>query len=191
MFIDRFIFQKHLEEGETVLFAAHKSWSQLLPAIFKIVFFGFILPFVFYYAGFRSSLYALILFFWMLFGVFRLIHAWMDWYSDLWLFTDMSIIVVEWHGIFSNTSQRISYEDAEGISFIILGFWGAVLRFGDVTLKTLSGSQITLKNAAHPKKVELALMKHQSNYMAHRERSHSDGLKELLSQMVAHHLRKQ
>ncbi len=191
MFIDRLIFQKHLEEGETVLFAAHKDWTELIPSFARVFFFGFILPFVLYYAGFRSSLYTLIIFFWVFFGFIRLIHDWMDWYSDLWLFTDMSIIVVEWHGIFSNTSQRIGYEDAEGISFVIQGFWGAVLRYGDVTLKVLSGSHVTLKNASHPKKIELALMKHQSSYMANKERSHSDGLKELLSQMVAHHLRKQ
>ncbi len=138
MFVDKFIFKKHLEEGESVLFAAHKHWTQLFPYVLNVIFFGLMLPWVIYSAGFRSDLFFKLIFIWNGVALLKLLYDWVDWYSDVWLFTDMSIIVVEWHGLFSNTSQRVGYEDAEGLAFTIKGFWGTVMRFGDVTIQVFA-----------------------------------------------------
>ncbi|MBU0705747.1 hypothetical protein KJ657_00170 [Patescibacteria group bacterium] len=189
MIIDKLIFQKHLEKGETVLFAAHKHWVEFLPPFIRILFFGFLLPWGFYLLGFRSSLFVTIVVVWTVLAAVRLLYDLIDWYSDVWLFTNMSIIIVEWHGLFSNTSQRIGYEDTEGVAFIIRGFWGTILRYGDITLRVISGSHVLLKNVRSPKKVELALIKHQGSYLNSREMADAGGLKQMLSQMVAHHLR--
>ncbi|MBN2306672.1 hypothetical protein JXD20_01690 [Candidatus Peregrinibacteria bacterium] len=189
MFVDKLIFKKHLEKGENVLYAAHKHWAEFAGPFVGILFFGFMLPWILYFIGFKSPVFVLVIVAWMILACIKLFYELIDWHSDVWLFTDMSIIIVEWHGLFSNTSQRIGYEDTEGVAFVIKGFWGTVLRYGDVTLKVISGSHIHLKNAKNPKKIELALMKHQGNYLNSREMSHAGGLKELLSQMVAHHLR--
>lgn len=189
MFIDNYIFHKHLEKGEEVLYAAHKHWVEFSGPFIRILFFGFALPWVIYYAGFKSSFFVAVIVVWTVLAAVRLLYDFIDWYSDVWLFTSMSIIIVEWHGVFSNTSARISYEDTEGVSFVIKGFWGTVMRHGDVTLKTISGSHIVLKNAEHPKKIELALMKHQGSYLKTRELADTGSLKQMLSQMVAHHLR--
>lgn len=189
MVVDKLIFQKHLEKGEVVLFAAHKHWMEFVGPFIGIFFFGFVLPWVLYFAGFKAPLFLLVIIVWSVLAAVKLFYEFIDWHSDVWLFTNMSIIIVEWQGVFSNTSQRIGYEDTEGVAFIIKGFWGTILRYGDVSLKVISGSHVDLKNAKNPKKIELALMKHQKDYMNSREMSHAGGLKELLSQMVAHHLR--
>lgn len=189
MLIDRFIFQKHLEAGEEVAFTAHTHWSQFLSPLIKIVFFGLSLPWIIYATGFRTRLFLLVVALWVLLAIVKLFYDFVDWYADAWLFTNKSIIIVTWHGIFSNTSQRVSYEDAEGIAFLIKGFWGTVLRFGDITLKTISGSTIVMRDAKSPKKVEMALMEHQEKYMSQKEMNDATGLKQMLSQMVAHHLR--
>jgi len=191
MLIDRIIFQKHLEEGEQVAFTAHTHWSQFLTPFARVAFFGLALPLAIYFMGFRTQLFLVIVVVWVSFAAVRLFYDFVDWYADAWLFTDKSIIIVVWHGVFSNTSQRVSYEDAEGIAFLIRGFWGTVLRFGDVTLKTISGSTIVLNHAKQPKKVELALMEHQEKYMSKKEMNDASGLKQMLSQMVSHHLRQQ
>jgi len=188
--IDKIIFQKHLEKGEEVKYAVHKHWTQFFKPLLFVTFFGFMLPWIMYSMGFQSNLFLSIVVVWNVLAFLRLIYDFIDWYSDVWLFTTMSIIIVEWHGLFSNTSQRIGYEDTEGISFIIKGFWGTILRFGDVTLKVISGSHVVLKNARSPKKAELALMKYQGEYLNSREMADASGLKAMLSQMVAHHLRK-
>lgn len=189
MLIDKLIFQKHLEKGEIIFFSAHKHWVELIGSLAGIIFFGFLLPWVLYFAGFNGSLFLIVIAVWSVVAFIKLFYVFVDWYSDVWLFTSMSIIIVEWHGIFSNTSQRVGYEDTEGVAFVIRGFWGTVLRYGDVSLKVISGSHLDLKNAKSPKKIELALMKYQKNYLNSREMSHAGGLKEMLSQMVAHHLR--
>lgn len=190
MFVDKFIFQKHLEKEEEILFTAHKHWVEFFGPFLTIAFFGFLLPWGLYFAGFKSDLFFWSILIWNGLAFLKLFHDFIDWYSDVWLFTNMSVIIVEWHGLFSNTSQRVSYEDSEGISFVIKGFLGTIFRYGDVTLKVVSGSHITLKNGTKPKRVELALMKYQGEYMHRRETAHAGGLKELLSQMISHHLRK-
>lgn len=190
MLIDRYIFKKHLEEGESVLYVAHKHWTQFLPKVLNVVFFGLMFPWIFYFAGLKVGLYIFLAFIWMFASLIRLFYDWVNWYADVWIFTNMSIIVVEWHGIFSNTSQRLGYEDVEGLSFTVKGFWGTIIRFGDATLQVISGSHITMKNAKNPKETELALMKHQAAFLNSRDMSHSDGLKQMLSQMVAQHLRR-
>ncbi len=189
MFVDELIFQRHLEKGEEVLYAAHKHWSEFFGPFIRILFFGFILPWVLYYIGFKSSVFLAIIVVWMLLAAIRLFHDFIDWHSDVWLFTNMSIIIIEWHGIFSNTSQRIGYEDIEGVAFVIKGFFGAVMKYGDATLKVISGSHVVLKNAKSPKKIELALMRHQGSYLSKREMADAGSLKQMLSQMVAHHIR--
>ena len=188
--IDKIIFSKHLEKGEEVQYAVHKHVSQFFKPVIFILFFGIILPWVFYSMGFRGTLFLTVIVIWNVMALIRLFYDFIDWYSDVWLFTNMSIIVVEWQGIFSNTSQRVGYEDTEGVSFMIKGFWGTVLRFGDITLQVVSGSHIELKNASSPKKAELALMKYQGEYINSKEMADASSLKQMLSQMVAHHLRK-
>ena len=189
MLIERIIFKKHLEEGEEVAFTAHTHWTQFIVPFTRVVFFGLGIPWIIYYMGFRSHLFLALVSVWAFLAAIRLFYDFLDWYSDVWLFTNMGIIVVEWHGIFSNTSQRISYEDAERISYMIRGFWGTILRFGDVTLKTISGSTVVMNHARSPRKVELALMEHQEKYMSKKEMNDASGLKQILSQMVSHHLR--
>lgn len=189
MFIDRTIFKKHLEDGEEVAFTAHTHWTQFIIPFIRIAFFGAALPWLTYSMGFRSSLFSWLIGVWILLAAIRLFYDFIDWYSDAWLFTNKSIIIVVWHGVFSNTSQRVSYEDTEGIAFLIRGFWGTILRYGDVTLKTISGSAIVLNHAKQPKKIELALMEHQEKYMSKKEMNDASGLKQMLSQMVSHHLR--
>jgi len=190
MFADRFIFHKHLENKEEVLYAAHKHFTQFLKPLFRVSLFGFLIPWSLYGMGFRSQFFLILVIVWTLLALIRLLYDFIDWYSDVWLFTNMSIIIIEWHGIFSNTSQRVGYEDTEGVAFVIRGFWGTIFRYGDLTLRMISGGQVLLKNAKSPKKVELALMRHQGDYLGNRERSDSAGLKHMISQMVAHHLRK-
>ena len=190
MLVDKYIFQKHLEKGESVLYVVHKHWTQFLPRVLNVIFLGWMAPWIFYFAGLKTPLYVGLIFLWMVLAILRLVYDWINWYADVWILTNMSVIVVQWNGFFSNTSQRISYEDVEGLSFAIKGFWGTVFRFGDATLQVLSGSHVTMNNARNPKEIELSLMKHQGSYMESRSMIHSENLKQILSQMVAQHLRR-
>jgi len=189
MIIDKIIFNKHLEKGEKVLYAVHKHWIEILGSVLAVAFFGFVIPWTFYLIGFNTALFFWIAVTWSVIAYLRFMYILIDWYADVWLVTDMGIIVIEWRGIFSNSSTRIGYEDIEGVAYDINGFWATMLRYGDLTLKVMSGNNLELKPAARPNKAELAVIKFQDKYMNDREMQDSGNLKNLLSQMVAHHMR--
>jgi hypothetical protein len=189
MNLNHFLYKRHLEEGETIKYAVHKHWTSFLGLFFRGFFFGILIPAILLLLGFNTPIVLLVLVIWIGLGFFRIIYDWVDWYSDVWIFTDMSVIVVEWNGFFSNLSTRIDYGDIEGVAFQIDGFFATVFRYGTVILKVISGNNIEKKNVRCPKKVELALMKYQGEYMKDKEMKDADALKRMLSSMIAHHNR--
>lgn len=189
MIVNRYIFKKHLEEGEEILYAVHKHWMAAVKPLLEVFFFGFLLPWGLYFIGFNTESFFWLAVIWSLFGFGRLIYVMLDWYADAWLITNMSVITVEWNGFFSNLSARSSFEDVEGATYTIRGFWATVLRYGDMTLRLMSGSTFDLKGAASPKKAELKLAFFQNKYMSERNFQDSSSLKDLLADLVAHHSR--
>lgn len=186
MTIDKLIFSKHLEKGEEILYAIHKHWSEATKSIVEIGFFGLALPWTLYAIGFNGRVFFWVAIAWSFLAFARFIYVLIDWYSDTWLITNMNVITIEWNGIFSNNSSRIGFEDIEGASYEIKGFWGTILRYGDMTLRVMSGSHFDLKNVSGPKKAELALARFQDSYLNDRNMKDTNSLKTLLSSLVAH-----
>ncbi len=191
MIIDRFIFKKHLEKGENILYVVHKHWIEIIKISLEVVFFGLAPPWLLFTTAFSSNFFFWIAMAWTSIALIRFFYVLVDWYSDAWLITSMSIIAIEWNGLFSNNATRIDYDNIEGASYEIKGFWGTILRFGNMTLRVMSGSHTDMKNVSSPKKAELALMRCQDKYMSTRSMQDSNSLKSLLSNMVAHHNKKQ
>ncbi len=189
MIIEKFIFGKHLEEGEKILYSVHKHWVEIFRSVIQVGFFGLVLPWGLYAMGFNTVLFFWLAIAWSVFAYIRFFYILIDWYCDVWLSTDMGLISVEWKGIFRNSATRIGYEDIEGVVYEINGFWGTVLGYGNLTLRVNSGNNILLKNAKKPKDAELALARLQSDFLNKKGMESSDGLKEILSQMVAQHMR--
>lgn len=187
--MDKYIFRRHLEEGEKILFAVHKHWIGMVKASIEVVVFGLVLPWLLYFIGFNTPSFFWVAVVWSLIAFIRFIYIVIDWYSDTWLITNMSVITIEWHGIFRSNTARIGFEDIEGASYEIRGFWGTILRFGDMTLRVMSGSHADLKSVARPKRAELALARYQEQYLNDRNMQDTSSLKNLLSNLVAHHNR--
>lgn len=189
MIVEKFIFSKHLEKGENVLYSVHRHWVAIFKSSLEIAFFGFLIPWGIYLIGFNSTLFFWIAVSWSGIAFLRYIYVLIDWYADVWLITSMSIISVEWRGFFSNAATRIGYEDIEGIAYDINGFWPTVLQYGDLTLKVMSGNNLDIKNGMKPKEAELKIAKYQDQFLNDREMQDAGSLKNLLSQMIAHHMR--
>jgi hypothetical protein len=102
----------------------------------------------------------------------------------------MSILVIEWKGFFNNLATRIGYEDIEGVAYEINGFWGTMLRYGNMTLKVMSGNNMLMNIAASPKKAELAIARCQGEFLNDREMQDAGNLKTILSQMVSTYMKK-
>jgi hypothetical protein len=189
MIIDTLVFSKHLEKGEKVLYAIHKHWITISAETLGVAFFGFLIPWSFYLIGFNTIVFFWIAVAWSVFAYLRFLYVLIDMYANVWLVTDMGIIVIGWRGFFSNTSTRISYEDIEGVAYEIKGFWSTILRYGDITLKVMSGNNMGLKSVSHPQKAELAIMRLQDKFMGEKEMQDAGNLKNILAEMVSHHLR--
>ncbi len=189
MIIDKYLFKKHLEKGEDILYSVHKHWIEMLKPISEVSFFGLVLPWTLYFIGFQSKVFLWIVVIWSAIAMTRFFYIFIDWYSDAWLITNMSVITIEWQGIFSNNSARLGYEDIEGASYEIKGFWGTILRFGNMTLRVMSGSHSDLANVSSPKKAELALARFQDKYLNDRNMKDTNSLKNLLSSLAAQHNR--
>lgn len=190
MLFNKLIFNKHLEKEEKILYAVHKHWIEMAKPMLEVVFFGLLLPWALYLIGFSTSTFFWVAFVWSILALSRFLYVLIDWYSDVWLVTNMNIIIIEWNGIFSNLSARVGFEDIEGASYEIKGFWGTILRYGNMTLRVLSGSHFDIRNVTKPKKAELALARFQEKYMNERNMQDSTSLKSLLSDMISHHVRR-
>lgn len=190
MLINKLVFAKHLEKGEKILYAVHKHWIDIVKPITEIAIFGLILPWTLYLIGFNAPVFFWIAVAWSFMAYIRFMYELVDWYCDAWLITDMSVLVVEWKGIFNNMSARSGFEDIEGATYEIRGFWGTVLRYGNMELRLMSASNFKLERVASPKKVELALMKFQDKYLTERNMQDTSALKNLLADLVHHHSRR-
>lgn len=185
MIIDKIIFNKHLEKGETILYSVHQHWVQMMRSVAEVGVFGFVLPWGFYFMGFNTKLFFMIAVIWSVLAYIRFIYVLIDWYCDAWLITNMSVITVQWNGIFSNNATRLGYEDIEGAAYEISGFWGTILRYGTINMRFMSGNSSELKNISHPKKAELLLAHYKEKFLSERNMHDTGALKTLLANLVA------
>ena len=190
MILDNFLFGKHLEKGESVLYSVRQHWVVILKPALEVGFFGFAVPWGLYFMGFNSPLFFWVALAWSAIAYIRFMYVLMFWYGNAWLVTDMSMIVVQFNGFFSNTGGRTGYEDIEGAGYEIKGFWPSVLRYGDLSLKLMSGNCFSMPKAASPRKAELAIAQYQDHYMTAREMRDQSTLKSLLSGMVTTYMKK-
>lgn len=182
------LFRGYLDEGEKIIFVAHKHiWTHYRPLLKKI-FFAEMIPLSIWFLFPDSKMVMLI---WMLIGGLFVIYELLDWYYDALLITDLSLLIVEWNGFFSNSSSRIDYGTIEGVSWSKKGFAQTVLAFGDVEVSKIgSGDAFVIKNASNPKTVEREILKQQNVVIQRNSFKNSETLKNLLVDMINnHHLR--
>lgn len=189
--LQKLIFHKHLEEGERILYAVHKHWVSVLNPTIRAIFFGVIIPWGLYAIGFNTIIFFWVAVIWSSFVFLHYFYELINWYSDAFLITTAAIVWIEWGGIFKNAATRTGFQDIEGVSYEISGFWPTLLDYGQVRLKSISGNVIELYPARKPKEVELKIMQYQQSYLQHKDMEDAGKLKQLLSQMVSSHFRRE
>ena len=189
MIINRILFGKHLEESEEILYAVHKHWVELAKPAFEVGFFGFVIPWSLYAIGFNTPLFFWMAVGWSVLAYLQFLSLALDWFCDTWLITNMSVITIQWNGIFSNLSARVGFEDIEGATYEITGFAATVFRYGNMTLRVMSGSHFKLGPVANPKRAELAIARFREKYVSDRNIKDTNSLKTLLASMVARQTR--
>ncbi len=107
MIVDSIVFSKHLEKGEHILYAVHKHWIEVIKPTLELAVFGFALPWTLYFIGFNTDFFFWIAVAWSVLAYMRFMYVLVDWYCDAWLITNMSVLVIEWNGIFNNIALPV------------------------------------------------------------------------------------
>jgi hypothetical protein len=188
MSLREYLFSDYLEDGEEIVYICHRHFLILFKDMWRIMLFHGLVPaFFWYFFPQFYIIYAL----WIGIGLIRLFFIIQDWYYDSWLLTNMGIISVEWTGYFDRTSARVEYPSIEGVSYNIKGVLQTIFNYGDVTLAKFGGpSEMVLKEAANPKRVEKNVLKYQEKFMTVKNFQDQEVLKQLLSDLVVQHVKK-
>lgn len=182
MKLANFFFGEYLEKNEKIHSLAHVSVVTIWRVMMRVAFLGFILPGLFF-IFFPQLLIPVLI--WMLIGLIKVIYELYGWYYDVFLITNTSVISIKSESLFDVTTNRVEYHMIEGVSYAIKGFWQTILNYGDIKVEKIgSGTPIVLKNASNPARIERLILKHQDEYMEHRNFQDHKTLKELLAGMV-------
>lgn len=185
MLIAQSLFKSYLEPGEKIEAIFHRHPFVMIPDFLRIGFFGFVLP-GFLYVLFPQFVLFLIL--WLVIGMIRVIYVVMGWYYDALMITDVSLLDVLWNGFFDRSSSRLEYNMIEGITYNFKGVIQTIFNYGLVTIQRAGGgTEIYLKEAMNPKKIERKVMAYQEGFVTHQSLKDADSLKGLLTTLVRHH----
>ncbi|MFA4814568.1 MAG: hypothetical protein WC924_00675 [Candidatus Gracilibacteria bacterium] len=181
MIIGKIIFRSLLDKGEKILMVAHVHPFLVYPRLLKVMLFGLLIP-----AG-AYFLFPPLLPIWLgwgILGVLLFSYRFIQWYLDAWIITDSSVIDYEWKSPFEQATNRIEYGNIDGISNEIRGFWGTMLRFGNIQITHVNGKPLILVNVAAPRKVERFIMEHQQNFMHNQGFEDHAKLKDMIAKLL-------
>lgn len=183
-----FLFNEYLEEGEKIHYVAHRHPFVLLATVWRPILFAVVAPVVLLWL-FPAFLYFAAA--WFFIGLCRVLYQTINWFFDVWLLTNTSVIDLDWNGFFSRCSMRIEYHMIEGVSYEYSGFFQTIFRYGDIYLQRVgNGNLISLKDGAKPRRVESGVLQLQSKYVTDKSYRDHDSLKTLLAEMLHHHVKK-
>lgn len=181
MIIDKFLFRNLLDDGEKIVYVAHIHPFIVYPVLFKALFFGLMIPAIGYWL---FPLMPEVWSAWAILGSMIFAYRLIQWYMDAWVITNMSVINFSWNSPFSHSTNRIEFGTIETTTSEIHGFWGTILRFGNLQIDNVSSSPVTLKNVTRPQKVERIIMENQSKYVHSQALRDHGQLKELLTTLL-------
>ncbi len=180
-----YLFGPHLEKGEKILFIAHRHPFLMIKKGFKIFILHFFIP-IFLWQVFPEIWFAFLV--WLLYGVIALNKMMFNWYFDVILVTDLTLIDVTWNGPFDRNSVRLEYPNVEGITNKFKGFLQTVFNYGLIQINRESGGVgLELKDAVNPARIESVIMSYKEKYLEDKSFEETKTLKKLLSEMVKKH----
>lgn len=188
MIIQQFLFSRHLNDDEKILYAGHKHFIAVFEDILKLSILGIVFPWVLY--AFFYSLF----FFWLAVGISIIVYVKMmyilvDWYFDALLITTESLIFVRWHGIFHQESARILYDSIDSVEIEWKGVLSTVLGFGEVQIERENAPTVIIYPQAFPKKLEHAIMNAKQALEERKTGENTEALHGILSELVAQYVK--
>lgn len=181
MIIDKILFRHLLDKGERIIKVAHVHPFIVYPQLFKVMFVGILIPMGAYILF--PPLYVIWLT-WGGIGALLFCYRILQWYMDAWIVTNLAVINHEWNSFFDQTTSRIEYGNIDGITNEIRGFWGTIMRYGNIQITHISGAPLILANVASPRKVERFIMEHQQEFVRQQGFEDHGKLKDMLTKLL-------
>ena len=185
MRIREYLYRGYLNDGEKIQFVIHRHLLMQMKDFSRIIFFGLLLPLFAWLLFPQTLLFAAV---WLSIGVIRFVYEFFDWYYDVWIVTDQSIVEVMWQGFFEKSSSRIEYHIIQGIGYEVKGFVRTVFNYGSITLDKFAGSPSVFDGAVNPRRKSEMLTAAQEEFVTNKNFRDHHTLQSILSDLVQHHV---
>jgi len=164
-FLDQQLYKQYLEKREKVVYVGHKHIVLLIKPLFVLAAFGVALPWFLYMSNPELLMAAVSI---AVLSWFRFLYRFLLWFFDCWVITNKGVIDIAWESFFNRKNIRFAFDNFEGITTEINGFWRTILRMGDVMLiRIVDTNQIRLTDAGNPNKIESKVLKAKTDYHHH------------------------
>ena len=183
-----FLYKGYLAEGEKIQFVIHRHLFMQAKSFFKVFFFGIFIPLVAWWLFRDIKEIALFAAVWLAIGVLRFIYEFFDWYYDVWLVTNASIVEIMWEGFFKKSSTRIEYHIIQGIGYEVTGFGRTIFNYGTIALDKFAGGQSVFDGAISPRKTSEMLTKAQEDFVTNKSFRDHRALQGILTDMLQKHI---
>ncbi|PIQ78192.1 hypothetical protein COV82_01700 [Candidatus Peregrinibacteria bacterium CG11_big_fil_rev_8_21_14_0_20_46_8] len=180
-----FLYKGYLAEGEEIIFVIRRHFAIEAVIFLKLGFFGIFLPLFAWWLFPQITLFAAV---WLGIGGIRFLYEILDWYYDVWLVTNQSIVEIFWQGFFQKMSQRIEYHIIQGIGYEVNGVLPTLLNYGNIQLDKFTGNPSVFKNAWKPKRNADMLTKAQDDFVSKKSFRDHRALQGILSDMLQQHV---
>lgn len=179
-------FKGFLQAGEEIHVVIHRHPMTAFKRWLTTVFFGMVLPLVFFWLFPDLWMFALI---WGVLGIMRLIYDIIDWYYDCWIVTSLSIIHVIWDGFFNKSADRTEYHYVESIGYEVKGILQTIFNYGTITVEKATGNTVSFLDSISPKKKVEQMIHYQEEFITKKNFRDHRTLKGLMTEMLHHHYR--
>jgi hypothetical protein len=180
-----FFYKSYLAEGEEIQFAIHRHIFMQAKDFFRITFFGIFLPLFIWWLFPQTILFAAI---WLGMGILRFFYEFVDWYYDVWLVTNASVIEILWEGFFKKSSARIEYHIIQGIGYEVKGFIPTLFNYGIIVLEKFAGNPSVFLGAVNPKKKTEMLTRAQEQFVTNKSFRDHRALQGVLTDLLQRHI---
>ncbi len=180
---DTLFFQEHTAPSEKIKHIFHRHILVMLEDILVWLFFGIVVPAIVYYLdifSLSSTIPVIWVYVYMFVIYFFVIYRLFDWYLDVWIATDETLIDVRWKW-FVPQLLYIPYDKIEGIEVRTRSAIYSLLGISDVVVKLMGTEEYELSSASNPKKIVSFL---QEAIKPHRQDATFDGDKESFDVLV-------
>lgn len=190
MFFRRLLFGRYLEKGEILLYTIHRHWITVQAQMVRIAFFGYVIPVtvMIFITGITGPV-ALMMYAWLLGAFLYSLYAFLDWYLDAWLVTDLSIIDTKWDGFFKQSSSRVDYESIESVDIEMKGIKQSILNYGRIQLIRSSNIEVSMSAVHNPKRASAWITRVTQEVNGNKSSQNSEAIKDLLADVIQEHIK--